>query len=64
MPGGVAMDRKEVDKALGKYDIKIDWDKKRVVYRRDTIYLLSLNNLKRLVNLLLDLIEKIDGKRI
>jgi hypothetical protein len=57
------MDKKEVERKLKKYDIVIDWDKKKIIYRRDNIYLMSLNNLKKVVNLLLDMLEIIDGKR-
>ncbi|MGC9006755.1 MAG: hypothetical protein ACP5JX_04180 [Sulfurihydrogenibium sp.] len=57
------MDRKEVEKSLRRYDIYVDWDNKRIVYRRDSIYCLSINNLKRIINLILDLLEKIDGRR-
>ncbi|MGC9188489.1 MAG: hypothetical protein ACP5F0_04255 [Sulfurihydrogenibium sp.] len=57
------MDKKEVERKLKKYDIVIDWDKKKIIYRRDNIYLMSLNNLKKVINLLLDMLELIDGKR-
>jgi hypothetical protein len=56
-------DKKSIEKTLNKYDIVIDWDKKKIIYRRDNIYLLSVNNLKKVINLLLDLIELLDGKR-
>jgi hypothetical protein len=57
------MDKKEVERKLKKYDIVIDWDKKKIIYRRENIYLMSLNNLKKVINLLLDMLELIDGKR-
>ncbi len=57
------MDRKEIENALKRHDIYVDWDKKRIVYRRDSIYCLSINNLKRIINLILDLVEKVDGRR-
>ncbi len=57
------MDKKDIERVLKRYDIYVDWEKRRIKYRRDDIYLLSLNNLKHVINLLLDLIEKIDGRK-
>ncbi|MGC8869443.1 MAG: hypothetical protein ACP5P7_07295 [Sulfurihydrogenibium sp.] len=56
-------DKKTIEKTLSRYDITVDWERKKIIYRRENIYLLSYNNLKKLINLLLDLIELLDGKR-
>jgi hypothetical protein len=48
---------------LNKYGIQIDLINRKIVYKREVIYALSLNNLYRVVGLILDLLDLLEGKQ-
>jgi hypothetical protein len=47
---------------LQKYGIQIDLLNRKIVYKREVIYAMSLNNLNRVVGLILDLLDLLEGK--
>ncbi len=47
---------------LKKYGIQIDLINRKIIYKREVIYAMSLNNLNRIVGLILDLLDLLEGK--